>query len=105
MNKNIIIWIVAAVVVIAIVVAIVLIATNSNDTKNTVKVTKNLYGECKNNFDCGLGFHCELRNHPSKGLCVIPPGGACHSASGDKTKSCYSGHYCDEQDGVCLKLV
>jgi len=89
-----------AIVAIAAVV-IVLLATNTESSSET-KNTKALFKGCANNFDCPLGYNCELRDHPSKGICVIPPGGACHSVSG-KDGVCYSGYYCDKQDGVCLK--
>ncbi len=88
------------------VVLIVVLATqdNNNSPTKSSKNLKSLYGECSTNFDCALGFHCELRDQPSKGVCVIPPGGSCHSAKMNlKDVSCYSGYYCDSQEGVCLK--
>ena len=78
------------------------VTTSGNDDKSLSK--KSLFRTCKNNFECDTGFFCELRNHPSDGICVIPPGGACHKVSGNKSDACYSGYYCDVQDGICLKV-
>lgn len=84
-----------------IVTLIVLGITGSNNETKTVG--KTLFKVCKNNFDCENGFICETRDHPSDGLCVIAPGGACHKAPGNKNDACYSGFYCDTQDGTCLQ--
>ncbi len=87
------------------VVATLIVLAITNRENNDSKVTgKTLYKVCKNSFDCETGFVCELRDHPSDGICVIPPGGACHKVSGNKNDSCYSGYYCDSQDGVCYKI-
>jgi len=96
------ILLIAILAIIAIIIVVVVLATRGNsDDENVIK--SRVFKTCKNNFDCSLGLYCELRDHPSDGICVIPPGGACHSANGDKTASCYSGYYCDLQDGTCLK--
>ena len=84
----------------AVVVAIVVIPNINDDNNDDVKKAKGLYGDCRNNFDCTWGFVCEQRDHPSKGMCVIAPGGACY---GNKSSACYSGYSCDSTDGVCLK--
>lgn len=101
-NINIIWAIIFVLLVVAVITLAILYATkdsSADDTKNT----KSLFKECTNNFDCPMGYLCELRDHPSKGICVIPPAGACHSVSGTDGV-CYSGHYCDKQDGICLKI-
>jgi hypothetical protein len=91
-------------VCIAVVLIVVLATQDTTSPTKSSKTLKSLYGECSTNFDCALGFHCELRDQPSKGVCVIPPGGSCHSAKSNlKDVSCYSGYYCDSQEGVCLK--
>ncbi len=101
------IWWLGLLLIVGIAVAVIVIFATNNDTsnnKNRTKILKSLYGECSSNFDCNLGFHCELRDQPSKGVCVIPPGGACHNAANNlKDVACYSGYYCDTQEGVCLK--
>jgi hypothetical protein len=86
-----------------IVFVVVLIISIFNEPKqdNPDRVIKGLFGDCVNNFNCNTGYICELRNHPSKGTCVIPPGGACHTVT-DPGNACYSGYYCDKQDGICL---
>jgi hypothetical protein len=89
-------------IAVAIIVTLIILGVNSSDS-DTKTVKKFLYKTCKNNFDCETGYHCELRDHPTDGICVIPPGGACYKAPGEKSSACYSGYYCDEQDGVCLK--
>jgi hypothetical protein len=95
-------WYILFFIAIVIIVAVVLIVIGT--TGNSTKSAKTLYKTCKNNFDCELGFFCELRDHPSDGICVIPPGGACHKVTGNKNDACYSGYYCDVQDGICLKV-
>ena len=88
--------------IIAIIVGIVLLVvfTVDDDNNNDVLKSKGLYGVCKTNFDCTWGFVCEIRDHPSDGVCVIAPGGACYN---NKDTACYSGYVCDSQDGVCVK--
>lgn len=94
--------IVMLLIIAALIVAIIVILiVNGGDS--TDKNAKTLFKVCKSSFDCELGYYCELRDHPSDGICVIPPGGACHKATGNKNEACYSGYYCDLQDGVCLK--
>jgi hypothetical protein len=89
------------IIIIAIIVGLVLILVFANDDDNNdVTKAKGLYGVCKTNFDCNWGFVCELRDHPSDGICVIAPGGACYN---NKDAACYSGYVCDSQDGVCVK--
>ncbi len=61
-----------------------------------------VFKSCRNNFDCDLGFFCEVRGVDNAGICVIAPGGACHKNS-DRDDICYSGFYCDAEDGICLK--
>jgi hypothetical protein len=89
------------VVIIGIIVGIVLLFVfgDTEDSPDVMK-SKGLYGVCKTNFDCTWGFVCELRDHPSDGVCVIAPGGACYN---NKDAACYSGYVCDSQDGVCVK--
>jgi len=99
-------WLIFILIVIIFAVGFILILNFGDDKTNEQnnKILKSLYGTCSNNFDCSLGFHCELRDHPSKGVCVVPPGGACHSANAKiKDVSCYSGYYCDKSEGICLK--
>jgi hypothetical protein len=101
MNTSSKIWI--GIIIIAIIVAVVLLvifAIDDDDNNNDVTKSKGLYGVCKTNFDCTWGFVCELRDHPSDGICVIAPGGACYN---NKDAACYSGYVCDSQDGVCVK--
>ena len=78
--------------------------TNNLTGENTKEELKALgvFKPCKTNFDCDLGFFCEFRDHPTNGICVIAPGGACHKNS-NRDDICYSGYYCDVQDGTCLK--
>jgi hypothetical protein len=95
--------IVLGIIIIAIIVGVVLLlvfAINDDDENPDVMKAKGLYGVCKTNFECNWGFVCELRDHPSDGLCVIAPGGACYN---NKDAACYSGYVCDSQDGVCVK--
>ncbi len=95
--------IVLGIIIIAIIVGIVLLLVftiNNDDENPDVMKAKGLYGVCKTNFDCNWGFVCELRDHPSDGICVIAPGGACYN---NKDAACYSGYVCDSQDGVCVK--
>ena len=99
--SNYFLYIIIALLVTAVIVLAVLLGTNNDGTKE-VKNTKALFKQCVNNFECPTGYLCELRDHPSKGICVIPPGGACHTVSGIDGV-CYSGYVCDKQDGVCLK--
>ena len=101
-NINIILAIVF-VLLVAAVITLAILYTNKDDSSNDVKNTKSLFKTCANNFECPMGYLCELRDHPSKGICVIPPAGACYSVSGIDGV-CYSGHYCDKQDGICLKI-
>jgi hypothetical protein len=88
------------IIIIGVVFLILGIVNRKKSTKNLLE--KGVFVSCKNNFDCNLGFLCELRNHPNLGICVIAPGGACHETDG-RDDACYSGFYCDKQDGVCLK--
>jgi hypothetical protein len=88
---------------IGIVITLIVLAITQNKTSDTKATGKTLFKLCKNTLDCETGFVCELRDHPSDGICVIPPGGACHKVVGNKNSSCYSGYYCDTQDGVCYK--
>jgi len=88
---------------IGVIITLVVLALTVNKDSNNTTSKKALFKTCKNNFECETGFFCELRNHPSDGICVIPPGGACHKVSGNKSDACYSGYYCDVQDGICLK--
>jgi hypothetical protein len=88
---------------IGVIITLVVLALTVNKDSNNTTSKKTLFKTCKNNFECETGFFCELRNHPSDGICVIPPGGACHKVSGNKSDACYSGYYCDVQDGICLK--
>ena len=91
------------IILIAVVITLaVLLGTDNDSSSKEAKNVKSIFKECSNNFDCPMGYLCELRDHPSKGICVVPPGGACHGFS--KTDGvCYSGYSCDKQDGVCLK--
>jgi hypothetical protein len=75
--------------------------TGSSSSREELKQL-GVFKTCKTNFECDLGFFCEFRDHPTVGICVIAPGGACHKNS-DKPDICYSGYYCDAQDGTCLK--
>ncbi len=93
-------YIIFGLIIIGLIVAAIVIAVTSNNDTTTVTRTKSLFKQCRNNFDCDMGYFCELRNHPSVGMCVIPPGGACHK---DKNEVCYSGYVCDHQDGSCVK--
>lgn len=95
--------ILALLLVVGLIVGVVFIvkASSSDSSSDSKAAKKALFGTCKTSFDCQTGFFCEVRDHPSHGLCVIPPGGACHSVN--KNEACYSGYYCDKQDGVCLK--
>ena len=102
-NINIIWAVVFVLLVGAVITLAILYATKDDSSSGDVKNTKSLFNACANNFDCPMGYLCELRDHPSKGICVIPPAGACHSVSGIDGV-CYSGHYCDKQDGICLKI-
>lgn len=93
-------FIILGIVVIIGVVFLIVGATRQKSTKSLLE--KGVFATCKNTFDCNLGFVCELRNHPNLGVCVIAPGGACHETGG-RDDACYSGFYCDKQDGTCLK--
>jgi hypothetical protein len=93
-------WIILIILIIVGVVLAIVLIDNDDDNNNDVTKSKGLYGVCKNNFDCNWGFVCELRDHPSDGICVIAPGGACYN---NKDMACYSGYVCDSQDGVCVK--
>ena len=86
----------------AVVASLVVIpqVINNDDNNKDVRKAKGLFGACRNNFDCTWGFVCEQRDHPSQGMCVIAPGGACY---GNKSSACYSGYSCDSTDGVCVK--
>lgn len=75
---------------------------NSNDSSNKAVQAKGVLVECKTNFDCAPGLFCDIRDHPTIGVCVIAPGGACHGL-GERNDVCYRGYYCDKQDGTCLK--
>ena len=91
------------IVTVGVIIIVVFAVAGGNTTSSNNKL-KTVFGTCNNNFDCKLGFHCELRDHPSNGICVIPPGGACHPVEENlKGVACYSGYYCDKQEGVCLK--
>jgi len=87
---------------IAVIVLAIVLGTDDNSSTKEVKNTKAIFKQCNNNFDCPMGYLCELRDHPSKGICVVPPGGACHGFT-STDGVCYSGYSCDKQDGVCLK--
>ncbi len=91
------------IILIGVAVAVILLLNGSKSDEEKAS-KKALYKSCKSSFDCETGFFCELRDHPSDGICVIPPGGACHKVSGIKSDACYSGYYCDIQDGICLKI-
>ena len=93
--------IVLILIIALLVVVCILLSKNNSDTQKAL--SKGLFSECTNNFDCSLGFHCELRSHPSKGICVIPPGGNCHSKNITDSSLCYSGYYCDKDEGVCMR--
>lgn len=94
-------WLVLIIILLLVAVALILVFTLGDDDENKdVMKAKGLYGVCKTNFDCNWGFVCELRDHPSDGICVIAPGGACYN---NKDAACYSGYVCDSQDGVCVK--
>ncbi len=98
-------WILFILVIIGIVFLVLAITKNksdSADSSNKSSKEKGVMVDCKSNFDCGPGLFCEMRTHPSVGMCVIAPGGACHSLGGGNDV-CYSGYYCDSQDGTCLK--
>ena len=92
-------WVIFTILIIVAVVLCVVLIPKDDNNSNVTKA-KGLYGTCKNNFDCSWGFVCEIRDHPSDGLCVIAPGGACYN---NKDAACYSGYVCDSQDGVCVK--
>jgi hypothetical protein len=94
------IWLVVIIVLLVVAVVLILVFTLDDDENPDVMKAKGLYEVCKTNFDCNWGFVCELRDHPSDGLCVIAPGGACYN---NKDAACYSGYVCDSQDGVCVK--
>jgi len=95
-------WLYILIVVVLIAAILVAVIVSGSDSVDEVKTTrtKSLFKQCRNNFDCDMAYHCELRNHPSVGICVIPPGGTCHK---DKNDVCYSGYVCDHQDGTCVK--
>ena len=101
------IYILLLLIVIAVAVIIGVALTNQNDTEaKPFSLNKKLFQNCTSNFDCDNGHHCELRDHPSQGICVIAPGGACHRAPGndaEKSLACYSGYYCDKKEGICLR--
>jgi hypothetical protein len=99
--SNYLLYGIIVILIAAVIILAVLLGTDDNSSKES-KNSKALFKECNTNMDCPLGYLCELRDRPSKGICVIPPGGACHSVSGTEGV-CYSGHYCDKQDGICLK--
>jgi len=84
------------------VVFLVLALTRSSESNTKVLTAKGIFTPCKTNFDCGMGFFCEIRDHPTTGICVIAPGGACYG-NGGRNDVCYSGYYCDSQEGTCLK--
>ncbi len=96
--------ILAIILGLVVIVGIVFLVIGATKSKKTTKdiLEKGVFASCKNNFDCNMGFLCELRNHPNMGMCVVAPGGACHQGNG-RNDVCYSGFYCDKQDGVCLK--
>ncbi len=98
-------WLIILIILIVAAAIIIPIAISSSGNSSVTNAKlKSIFGTCANNFDCKTGFHCELRDHPSNGICVIPPGGSCHSVEDKlRTASCYSGYYCDKQEGVCLK--
>lgn len=97
-----ILWIIITAVVIVGTVFIIIGTRSSDNSSDKSLKAKGIFSTCKNNFDCGMGFVCELRTHPTVGVCVIAPGGACHS-NGGRNDVCYSGYYCDSQDGTCLQ--
>ena len=100
-------YILVVLIIIAIILIVVLSVTKTDDNTTTqVSLNRKLFQNCSTNFECDNGYHCELRDHPSKGICVIAPGGACHRVQGsasEKSVSCYSGYYCDTKEGICLK--
>ena len=99
--SNYLLYGIIVILIVAVIVLAVLLGTDDNSSKESKNI-KALFQECSTNMDCPLSYLCELRDRPSKGICVIPPGGACHAVNEIKGV-CYSGYYCDKQDGVCLK--
>jgi hypothetical protein len=98
-------WLLFIGVVVGIVFLVLAITKNKSDTEtssNKAVQAKGVMVDCKSNFDCNPGLFCEMRAHPTVGICVVAPGGACHGL-GDGNEFCYSGYYCDSQDGTCLK--
>jgi hypothetical protein len=98
-------WILFILVIVGIVFLVLAITKNKSDSVNSSNKSaqeKGVMVDCKSNFDCGPGLFCEMRSHPTVGICVIAPGGACHGLGGGN-EVCYSGYYCDSQDGTCLK--
>jgi hypothetical protein len=98
-----IIWAIVFVLLVAAVITLAILYANKENSADDSKNTKSLFKGCATNFECPMGYLCELRDHPSKGICVIPPAGACYEVS-EIDGVCYSGHYCDKQDGICLKI-
>jgi hypothetical protein len=99
-------WLLFIGVIVGIVFLVLALTKNKSDpstsSANEEAKTKGVMVDCKSNFDCGPGLFCEMRTHPTVGICVVAPGGACHGLGGGN-EVCYSGYYCDSQDGTCLK--
>ena len=77
-------WILLAGIIVGT-VFLVLALTKGNspgDPSDKAVQSKGVMVDCKSNFDCGPGLFCEMRTHPTVGICVIAPGGACHDLGG-----------------------
>lgn len=101
---NILTWILIIGVIVGTVFLVLALTKNnsSGDSSDKALQSKGVLVECKTNFDCAPGLFCDIRSHPTIGVCVVAPGGACHSLGG-RNDVCYRGYYCDTQDGTCLK--
>lgn len=97
-------WLLLAGVIVGTVFLVLAITKNDNpdNTSDKAVQAKGVLVECKTNFDCSPGLFCDIRAHPTIGVCVVAPGGACHGLGG-RNDVCYRGYYCDTQDGTCLK--
>jgi hypothetical protein len=94
-------WIIIGVVIVGLVFLILAIVKTTKVENAKSLESKGIFTSCKSHSDCNMGFVCEIRNHPTVGLCVIAPGGACHGNG--LNDICYSGYDCDKKEGRCLK--
>lgn len=96
-------WVLLIAVVIGLTVLIfVLVRRNNNTNQQKLFKEKGIFSQCQKSSDCNIGFICEIRNHPTIGVCVVSQGGNCAGFEG-LDEICYTGYTCDKDDKTCVR--